>query len=126
MKHWPFEVINVNSLPKIKVTFKGLQQVLAPEEISSMILTKMKQTAEDYLGKPVENAVITVPAYFNDLQRKATKDAAQIVGLNVLRLINEPTAAAIAYGFNVKSSDVVKNVLIYDLGRISENFTLIS
>lgn len=117
MQHWPFEVINDNNLPKIRVSFKGVKQVLTPEEISSMILVKMKQTAEDYLGKPVKNAVITVPAYFNDLQRKATMDAAEIAGLKVLRLINEPTAASLAYGFD-HTSDKPKNVLIFDLGKI--------
>ncbi|XP_065210434.1 heat shock 70 kDa protein cognate 4-like [Planococcus citri] len=115
MKHWPFQLINDNNNPKIDVTFKGISKTYFPEEISSMVLGKMKDTAEAYLGKTVKNAVITVPAYFNDSQRAATVDAAKIAGLNVLRIINEPTAAAIAYGLEERSSDV-QNVLIFDLG----------
>lgn len=102
MKHWPFEVINDNTKPKIRVEYKGEAKTFFPEEISSMVLTKMKETAEAYLGKAVTNAVITVPAYFNDSQRQATKDAGTIAGLQVLRIINEPTAAAIAYGLDKK------------------------
>lgn len=102
MKHWPFDVINDNTKPKIKVEYKGEAKTFFPEEISSMVLTKMKETAEAYLGKAVTNAVITVPAYFNDSQRQATKDAGTIAGLQVLRIINEPTAAAIAYGLDKK------------------------
>merc|ERR1719499_2549610 len=98
----------------IQVTFQGEEKKFHPEEISSYILTKMKETAEAYLGTKVNNAVITVPAYFNDSQRQATKDAGSICGLNVLRIINEPTAAAIAYGLDKKGGE--KNVLIYDLG----------
>jgi L1 cell adhesion molecule like protein len=96
MKHWPFEVISVEGKPKIQVTYKDEKKNFFPEEVSSMVLTKMKETAEAYLGKTVSNAVITVPAYFNDSQRQATKDSGTIAGLNVLRIINEPTAAAIA------------------------------
>ncbi|XP_066141245.1 heat shock 70 kDa protein cognate 4 [Euwallacea fornicatus] len=115
MKHWPFEVINDNTKPKIKVEYKGESKTFFPEEISSMVLTKMKETAEAYLGKAVTNAVITVPAYFNDSQRQATKDAGTISGLQVLRIINEPTAAAIAYGLDKKGHGE-RNVLIFDLG----------
>ena len=101
--------------PVIHVSFKGEQKQFKPEEISSMVLTKMKETAESYLGHDVKNAVITVPAYFNDAQRQATKDAGIIAGLDVKRIINEPTAAAIAYGLDKKGQGE-KNVLIYDLG----------
>uniref|UniRef100_A0A0A9WHH9 Heat shock 70 kDa protein cognate 4 n=1 Tax=Lygus hesperus TaxID=30085 RepID=A0A0A9WHH9_LYGHE len=102
MKHWPFEVVSDGGKPKIQVAYKGENKTFFPEEISSMVLIKMKETAEAYLGKTVTNAVITVPAYFNDSQRQATKDAGTISGLNVLRIINEPTAAAIAYGLDKK------------------------
>ena len=115
MKHWPFKVIDRDTKPVIQVEFKGEVKVFTPEEISSMVLLKMKQTAEAFLNEPVNNAVVTVPAYFNDSQRQATKDAGAIAGLNVLRIINEPTAAAIAYGLD-KSSDAERNVLIFDLG----------
>merc|ERR1712168_1538963 len=101
-KHWPFEVINDNTRPKVQVEYKGETKSFYPEEISSMVLVKMKEIAEAYLGKTVNNAVVTVPAYFNDSQRQATKDAGTISGLNVLRIINEPTAAAIAYGLDKK------------------------
>ncbi|CAF4536381.1 unnamed protein product, partial [Rotaria sp. Silwood2] len=94
MKHWPFKVIDDNGKPKIQVQYKNETKLFTPEEISSMVLTKMKETAETYLGKKVLDAVVTVPAYFNDAQRQATKDAGTIAGLNVLRIINEPTAAA--------------------------------
>lgn len=115
MKHWPFNVINDAGKPKIQVDYKGETKSFFPEEISSMVLTKMKEIAEAYLGKPVTNAVVTVPAYFNDSQRQATKDAGTIAGLNVLRIINEPTAAAIAYGLDKKGQGE-RNVLIFDLG----------
>lgn len=105
IKHWPFEVINDRGKPKIRVKYKGETKTFYPEEISSMILVKMKQTAEAYLGCNVSQAVITVPAYFNDSQRQATKDAGTIAGLDVLRIINEPTAAAIAYGLDKKVGD---------------------
>merc|ERR1711939_1210786 len=115
MKHWPFTVVEgANSKPVIQVTYKNEVKQFAPEEISSMVLMKMKEIAEAYLGKEVKNAVVTVPAYFNDSQRQATKDAGAISGLNVLRIINEPTAAAIAYGLDQKGDE--KNVLIFDLG----------
>merc|ERR1719261_2182926 len=97
----------------IRVNVKGEDKFVVPEEVSSMVLTKMKETAENYLGQEVKHAVITVPAYFNDAQRQATKDAGKIAGLNVKRIINEPTAAAIAYGLDKKSE---QNILVYDLG----------
>ncbi|GFS54527.1 major heat shock 70 kDa protein Aa [Trichonephila inaurata madagascariensis] len=113
--NWPFKVINQGGKPKISVEFKGEPKIFNPEEISAMVLTKMKETAEMYLGQKVTDAVITVPAYFNDSQRQATKDAGKIAGLNVLRIINEPTAAALAYGLD-KNLRGEKNVLIFDLG----------
>ncbi|XP_062128978.1 LOW QUALITY PROTEIN: heat shock 70 kDa protein cognate 1 [Drosophila sulfurigaster albostrigata] len=117
LKHWPFEVISENGKPRIRVEFKGEKKSFYPEEVSSMVLTKMKETAEAYLGGVVTDAVVTVPAYFNDSQRQATKDAGAIAGLNVLRIINEPTAAAIAYGLDKHdSSKGERNVLIFDLG----------
>jgi L1 cell adhesion molecule like protein len=115
MKYWPFHVVNDGGKPKIQVEYKNETKTFFPEEISSMVLTKMKETAEAYLGKTVIDAVVTVPAYFNDSQRQATKDAGTIAGLNVLRIINEPTAAAIAYGLDKKVSGE-RNVLIFDLG----------
>ncbi|XP_075156343.1 heat shock protein 70-like [Haematobia irritans] len=115
IKHWPFKVVSDSGKPKICVEFKGEQKRFAPEEVSSMVLTKMKETAEAYLGQTVSDAVITVPAYFNDSQRQATKDAGRIAGLNVLRIINEPTAAALAYGLD-KNLKGERNVLIFDLG----------
>ncbi|ESO97876.1 hypothetical protein LOTGIDRAFT_181897 [Lottia gigantea] len=115
MKHWPFTVINDGGKPKFQVDYKNEKKVFPPEEISSMVLTKMKETAEAYLGHKVNDAVVTVPAYFNDSQRLATKDAGTIAGLNVLRIINEPTAAALAYGLD-KNLSGEKNVLIFDLG----------
>ncbi|XP_048859067.1 heat shock 70 kDa protein-like isoform X2 [Brienomyrus brachyistius] len=115
MKHWPFKVISDGGKPKVEVEYKGETKAFYPEEISSMVLVKMKEIAEAYLGQRVTNAVITVPAYFNDSQRQATKDAGVIAGLNVLRIINEPTAAAIAYGLD-KGKRGEHNVLIFDLG----------
>ncbi|KAK3948650.1 heat shock protein 70 family [Pseudoneurospora amorphoporcata] len=115
MKHFPFKIIDRAGKPVIQVEFKGETKTFTPEEISSMVLTKMRETAEAYLGGQVTNAVVTVPAYFNDSQRQATKDAGLIAGLNVLRIINEPTAAAIAYGLD-KKVEGERNVLIFDLG----------
>ncbi|GCC26818.1 heat shock cognate 71 kDa protein-like [Chiloscyllium punctatum] len=115
LKHWPFKVINDSSRPKVEVQHKGETKTFYAEEISSMVLAKMREIAEAYLGKSISSAVITVPAYFNDSQRQATKDAGTISGLNVLRIINEPTAAAIAYGLD-KRVGVECNVLIFDLG----------
>ena len=118
MKLWPFKVIpGPGDKPLIVVTYKGEEKKFSPEEISSMVLTKMREIAEAFLGNSVKNAVVTVPAYFNDSQRQATKDAGAIAGLNVLRIINEPTAAAIAYGLDKKASRKgEQNVLIFDLG----------
>merc|ERR1719265_101486 len=116
LKHFPFKCISKDGdRPCIKVEYKGEEKDFFPEEISSMVLVKMKETAEAYLGKEIKNAVVTVPAYFNDSQRQATKDAGTIAGMEVLRIINEPTAAAIAYGLD-KGSSQERNVLIFDLG----------
>lgn len=116
MKHWPFKVKSgEGEKPLIEVTFNGECKSFHPEEISAMVLQKMREIAESYLGKSIKNAVVTVPAYFNDSQRQATKDAGTIAGLNVMRIINEPTAAAIAYGLD-KKAEGEKNVLIFDLG----------
>lgn len=112
----PFSVVEgAGGKPKIEVEWKGQKQSFLPEEISAAVLVKMKQTAEAYLGQTVKDAVITVPAYFNDSQRQATKDAGAIAGLNVLRIINEPTAAALAYGLD-RVGTGEKNVLIFDCG----------
>jgi len=119
IKLWPFNVVkDSGNKPKLEVDFKCEKKSFTPEEISAMVLTKMKETAEAHLGHPVKDAVVTVPAYFNDSQRQATKDAGVISGLNVLRIINEPTAAAIAYGLDKKkgNSNSESNVLIFDLG----------
>ncbi|XP_034254689.1 heat shock 70 kDa protein-like isoform X3 [Thrips palmi] len=116
LKLWPFSVVNDGGKPKIKVQYKGDTRLFAPEEVSSMVLTKMKETASNYLGQPVQAAVVTVPAYFSDAQRQATKDAGCIAALNVLRILNEPTAAAIAYGLDHKLGPEERNVLIFDLG----------
>jgi len=114
LKYFPFKVIEKDTKPFVRVEVNGKDKTFAPEEISSMVLIKMKETAEAYLGKKVTHAVVTVPAYFNDAQRQATKDAGSIAGLNVMRIINEPTAAAIAYGMDKKDGE--KNVLVFDLG----------
>jgi L1 cell adhesion molecule like protein len=117
MKHWPFKVeADKDDKPHIVVQYKGESKKFLPEEVSSMVLIKMKETAEGYLGKKVIKAVVTVPAYFNDSQRQATKDAGAIAGLDVLRIINEPTAAAIAYGLDKVGENRERNVLIFDLG----------
>ncbi|XP_068215853.1 heat shock cognate 71 kDa protein-like [Palaemon carinicauda] len=114
IKILPYEIIDEENKPKIQVEYKKEKKVLTPEEVSSMILSKMKKIAENYLGRNINKAVITVPAYFNDSQRQATKDAGTIAGLDVIRIINEPTAAAIAYGLNNDTKE--QNVLIFDLG----------
>jgi heat shock protein 1/8 len=124
-KHFSFNVVDRNNKPKISVMYKGEEKEFTPEEISSMVLVKMKETAEAYLGFEVKNAVVTVPAYFNDAQRQATKDAGMIAGLNVLRIINEPTAAAIAYGLD-KSTDKARNILIFDCGGGTHDVSLLS
>ena len=127
MTHWPFKVIQEGNKPKIQVEYKCEVKTFNPEEISSMVLTKMKETAEAYLGHEVKDAVITVPAYFNDSQRQATKDAGVISGLNVMRIINEPTAAAIAYGLNQKQGKKGENhVLIFDLGGGTFDVSILS
>lgn len=117
MKLWPFKVTTQdgNKKPVFEVNYLGEKKHFSPEEIGAMVITKMKETAEAYLGENVKDMVITVPAYFNDSQRQATKDAGTIAGVNVLRIINEPTAAAIAYGLD-KSSEGEKNILIFDCG----------
>ncbi|VDM51222.1 unnamed protein product [Toxocara canis] len=126
MKHWPFKVISAEGgKPKVQVEYKGETKTFTPEEISSMVLGKMKDTAESFLGSAVKNAVVTVPAYFNDSQRQATKDAGAIAGLNVLRIINEPTAAAIAYGLDKKGQGE-RNVLIFDLGGGTFDVSILS
>lgn len=124
-KHYPFKVVNKDGKPAVQVEFKGETKIFTPEEISSMVLTKMKETAENFLGTQVKDAVVTVPAYFNDSQRQATKDAGTIAGLNVLRIINEPTAAAIAYGLDKKGKSE-HNVLIFDLGGGTFDVSLLS
>ncbi len=125
MKHFSFKVEDNKGKPKICVTYKNEPKEFTPEEISAMVLTKMKNIAEEYLGQPVKSAVITVPAYFNDAQRQATKDAGVIAGLNVLRIINEPTAAAIAYGLD-KMTDHARNVLIFDFGGGTHDVSLLT
>ncbi|KAG5359033.1 Heat shock protein 70 1 [Yarrowia sp. C11] len=124
-KHFPFKIVDKGGKPVIQVEFKGEEKTFTPEEISSMILVKMKEIAEAYLGGKVNDAVITVPAYFNDSQRQATKDAGLIAGINVLRIINEPTAAAIAYGLDKKGQGE-QNVLIFDLGGGTFDVSLLS
>ncbi|XP_062411225.1 endoplasmic reticulum chaperone BiP-like [Sardina pilchardus] len=114
IKYFPFKVVEKKSKPHIQLNVSSQMKTFTPEEISAMVLTKMKETAEAYLGKKVTHAVVTVPAYFNDAQRQATKDAGTIAGLNVMRIINEPTAAAIAYGLDKKGGE--KNILVFDLG----------
>merc|ERR1712176_778387 len=127
MKHWPFKVSNAGGKPRLQVEYKAEDKSFTPEEISAMVLTKMKETAESYLGQEVKDAVVTVPAYFNDSQRQATKDAGVIAGLNIMRIINEPTAAAIAYGLDKKKTgDKESNVLIFDLGGGTFDVSILS
>ncbi len=117
IKLWPFEVIaDANNKPQIVADYQGEKKKFYPEEISAMVLGKMKETAEAYLGHPVKKIVITVPAYFDDSQRQATKDAGTIAGLEVLRIISEPTAAAIAYGLDKKNDGKERTILVFDCG----------
>uniref|UniRef100_A0A914ZB14 Heat shock protein 70 n=1 Tax=Panagrolaimus superbus TaxID=310955 RepID=A0A914ZB14_9BILA len=126
MRHWPFKVISANGgRPKVQIEFKGETKELFPEEISAMVLTKMKETAEAFIGQAVRDAVITVPSYFNNSQRQATKDAGTIAGLNVLRIINASTAAAIAYGLE-KNGTGECNVLIFDFGGGTVNVSILT
>lgn len=125
MKKMPVDITEKNGKPVFNVEYMGEKKQFFPEEISSMILTKMKETAENYLGHKVTDAVITVPAYFNDAQRQATKDAGAIAGLNVLRIINEPTAAAIAYGLD-KNRSGETNVLIFDCGGGTHDVSILT
>ncbi|KAB1217895.1 Heat shock cognate 70 kDa protein [Morella rubra] len=127
IKLWPFKVVEGKSdKPMIEVTYKGKEKHFGAEEISSMLLKKMGEIAEAYLGMTVKNAVVTVPAYFNDSQRKATRDAGGIAGLNIIRIINEPTAAAIAYGLDMVGSPDKRNVLIFDLGGGTTDISVLS
>jgi L1 cell adhesion molecule like protein len=115
MKTWPYKVVDSDGKPKFEVDYMGEQKQFYPEEISAMVLEKMKEIASAFTDEEIKDAVVTVPAYFNDSQRQATKDAGAIAGLNVIRIINEPTAAAMAYGLNTGSKEE-RNVLIYDFG----------
>jgi heat shock protein 5 len=123
-KLFPFEIVNKKGKPFVEVAINGERKAFAPEEVSSMILQKMRSTAESFLDKEIKNAVVTVPAYFNDAQRQATKDAGTISGLKVDRIINEPTAAAIAYGLDKKGGE--KNILVFDLGGGTFDVTLLT
>ncbi|KAJ7755745.1 heat shock protein 70 family [Mycena maculata] len=124
IKHWPFKVYEKHGKPAITVHHQGVERDFSPEEISAMVLVKMKETAEAYLGEKVTHAVITVPAHFNDAQRTSTKDAGTIAGLNVLRVLNEPTAAALAYGLNKNGPE--SKILVYDLGGGTFDVSLLS
>ncbi|CAK7221766.1 ATPase with role in protein import into the ER [Sporothrix curviconia] len=124
IKHFPYKVVNKDDKPFVRVDVKGAEKTFSPEEVSGMILSKMKEVAEGYLGKKVTHAVVTVPAYFNDNQRQATKDAGIIAGLNVLRIVNEPTAAAIAYGLD--KLDGERQIIVYDLGGGTFDVSLLS
>ena len=124
MKHFPFKVVNENGKPQVRVDVNNKPRNFTPEEVSGMVLSKMKEIAEGYLGKTVTHAVVTVPAYFNDAQRQATKDSGTIAGLNVLRVVNEPTAAAIAYGLD-KTGDE-RQIIVYDLGGGTFDVSLLS
>ena len=125
LKHFPYKVIDKSGKPVIQVEYNGETKTLFPEEVSSMVLSKMREYAEAYVGAPIKDAVITVPAYFNDAQRQATKDAGAIAGLNVLRIINEPTAAALAYGLD-KKSDKERSIIIFDCGGGTHDVSLLT
>jgi heat shock 70kDa protein 1/2/6/8 len=125
LKRWPFKVINNGDAPKFEVLFQNKMTTFSPEHISAAVLIKMKETAEDYLNDVVTDAVITIPAHFNDAQRQATKDAAEIAGFNVLQLINEPTAAAIAYGLKSKLKSG-QNILVFDMGGGTFDVSILS
>ncbi|KAG4032686.1 hypothetical protein MFRU_006g01520 [Monilinia fructicola] len=124
LKHFPFNVVQKDGKPSVQVEYQGAKKTFTPEEVSAMILGKMKEVAESYLGKTVTHAVVTVPAYFNDNQRQATKDAGIIAGLNVLRIVNEPTAAAIAYGLDKTEGE--RQIIVYDLGGGTFDVSLLS
>ncbi|KAF3170549.1 ATPase with role in protein import into the ER [Orbilia oligospora] len=124
IKHFPFDVVNKDGKPHVKVEVNGADRTFSPEEISAMVLGKMKEIAESYLGKKVTHAVVTVPAYFNDAQRQATKDAGTITGMTILRVVNEPTAAAIAYGLDKKEGE--RQIIVYDLGGGTFDVSLLS
>ncbi|KAF1984879.1 heat shock protein 70b [Aulographum hederae CBS 113979] len=125
MKHFPFKVVNKNGQPRVQVDVQGTEKTFTPEEVSAMVLGKMKEVAETYLGEKVTNAVVTVPAYFTDSQRAATKDAGTIAGLNVLRVVNEPTAAALAYGLD-KTDQAERTIIVYDLGGGTFDVSILS
>ena len=127
-KLWPFQVIDKGGKPHLRVKVKGKPIVFSPEEVSAMVLAKLGAFAEEYLGKKVKHAVVTVPAYFNDLQRHATRDAGRIAGINVVRLLNEPTAAAIAYGLGQSTGNMKKErtVLVFDLGGGTFDVSLVT
>ncbi|CAD6584548.1 MAG: ATPase with role in protein import into the ER [Tremellales sp. Tagirdzhanova-0007] len=125
VKHWPFKLVNKGGKPMIQVEHRGDLKDFTPEEVSAMVLTKMKETAEAYLGHKVTHAIVTVPAYFNDAQRSATRDAGTIAGLTVLRIVNEPTAAAIAYGLD-RTGKAETQIIVYDLGGGTFDVSLLS
>ncbi|KAL5390508.1 78 kDa glucose-regulated protein [Paraphaeosphaeria minitans] len=126
IKHFPFKIVSKSGQPRVQVEVQGEEKTFTPEEVSAMVLGKMKEVAESYLGETVKNAVVTVPAYFNDAQRAATKDAGTIAGLNVLRVVNEPTAAALAYGLDKQDDKQERQVLVYDLGGGTFDVSILS
>ena len=127
LKYFPFKLVSDKGTPSVSIPIKGKEELFHPEQVAAVILGKMKDMAEKFLGEPVKNAVVTVPAYFNDQQRKATKDAGAIAGLNVLRIINEPTAAAISYGIDRKKAAIESEalILVFDLGGGTFDTTLL-